>query len=89
MELERQQFTISMECEYFELVAEHQIAMCEECRHGVIPSQIQGHLQRVHTVKLQQAEGIAERVGSWPGVAEYASEIALPEEAVPPINELY
>jgi hypothetical protein len=62
--------------------------VCKKCRHGVIPSQIQSHLQRVHRVKLQQAEVIAERVGSWPGVAEYASEIAVPREAVPLINEL-
>ncbi|KAF2828297.1 hypothetical protein CC86DRAFT_288972, partial [Ophiobolus disseminans] len=54
----------SIECEYFEHVAQYQIAVCKRCRHGVILSQIQGHLQRVHRVKLQQAEEIAERVGS-------------------------
>jgi hypothetical protein len=77
-----------MEGEYFEHVAEYQIAVCKKCRHGVILSQIQAHLQRIHRVKLQQAEGIAERVGSWPGVAEYASKIVVPKEAAPPIKEL-
>jgi hypothetical protein len=77
-----------MECEYFEHVAEYQIAVCKKCRHGVLPSQILGHLQRVHRVELQQAEVIAERVGSWPGVVAYASEIAVPSRAIPRIRQL-
>ncbi|KAF2820147.1 hypothetical protein CC86DRAFT_251385, partial [Ophiobolus disseminans] len=61
----------SIECEYFKHIAQYQIAVCKRCRHG-------GYLQRVYRVKLQQAEEIAERVGSWPRVAEYASEIVVP-----------
>jgi hypothetical protein len=78
----------SIECEYFEHVAEYQIAVCKKCRHAVIPSHIRSHLRRVHKAKLRQAEEIAEKVGDWPGVVKYASEIAVPEHAIPAIHEL-
>lgn len=78
----------SIECEYFEHVAEYQIVVCKKCRHAVLPSHIRSHLQRVHKVKLQQAEGIAKRVCAWPRVVEYASEIAVPERAILAIHEL-
>jgi hypothetical protein len=77
-----------MECEYFKHIVKYQIAVCRKCRHAVLPSHIRSHLQRVHKVKLQQAESIAERVGNWPGVAEYASEIAVPTRTILPIHKL-
>lgn len=77
-----------MECEYFEHLIKYQVAVCKECRHGIIPSQIKNHLQHIHKVRQLQAEIIADSVRSWPGLTEYASEIAVPEHAVPPICQL-
>jgi hypothetical protein len=55
---------VDIEFQYFEHLAEYSIAICKECRHGVLPSYIKNHLQRAHKVKYKQAEDIAERVHS-------------------------
>jgi hypothetical protein len=67
-----------IEFQYFKHLAEYCIAICKECRHGVLPSHIQSHLQRAHMIQQKQAEDIAERVRSWPGLIEYASELQEP-----------
>jgi hypothetical protein len=68
----------NIELQHFEHLAAYAIAVCKECRHGVLPSHIRSHLQRAHKVKQKQAEDIAERVRSWLGLVEYASEIQVP-----------
>ncbi|KAF2820469.1 hypothetical protein CC86DRAFT_411773 [Ophiobolus disseminans] len=50
-----------IEFQHFEHLAEYFIAICKECRHGVLPGHIKSHLQRAHKVKQKQAEDIAER----------------------------
>jgi superfamily II DNA helicase RecQ len=77
-----------IEFQHFGHLAEYCIAVCKECRHGVLPSHIKSHLQRAHKVKQKQAEEIAERVRSWPGLIEYASEIQVPIQVVAPISQL-
>jgi hypothetical protein len=77
-----------MECEYFEHIVQYQVAVCKACRHSIIPSQIQSHLQRVHKIQQKKAEIIAEAVRCWPSLIEYASEIAIPDYAIPPIQQL-
>ena len=77
-----------IEFQHFEHLAEYSIAVCKECRHGVLPSHIKSHLQRAHKVKQKQAEEIAEQVRSWPGLMEYASEIQVPRQVVAPISQL-
>lgn len=52
--------------------------MCKECRHGVLPSQIRNHVQRAHPAKRKQAKAIADEVGTWAGMIEYASESEVP-----------
>jgi hypothetical protein len=74
--------------QYFEHLAEYSIAICKECRHGVLPSHIKSHLQRVHKVKYKRAEDMAARVRSWPGTIEYTSEIQVPSQVIPPISQL-
>jgi hypothetical protein len=54
----------------------------------VLPSHIKSHLQRAHKVNHKQAEDIAERVRSWSGLIEYASELQAPSEVIPPISQL-
>jgi hypothetical protein len=54
----------ALEFQHFEYLAEYSIAICKECRHGVLPSHIKSHLQYAHKVKQKQAEDIAERVRS-------------------------
>jgi hypothetical protein len=53
-----------IEFQHFEHLAAYSIAICKECRHGVLPSHIKSHLQRAHKVKQKQADAIAERVRS-------------------------
>jgi len=79
---------IDLDFQHFEHLAEYSIAICTECRHGVLPSHIQSHLQRAHKIQQKQAEDIAERVRSWPGLIEYASEFHEPSRVVPPISQL-
>jgi phage FluMu protein Com len=77
-----------IEFQYFEHLAEYSIAICKECRHGVLPSHIKSHLQRAHKVKYKRPEDIAKRVRSWPGTIEYTNEIQLPSQVIPPISQL-
>jgi hypothetical protein len=49
--------------EYFEHLVKYALAICKECRHGVLPSQIKSYLQR-HRVSRKQAELAAEDVSS-------------------------
>ena len=78
----------SGEFQFFEHLAEYSVAICRECRHGVLPSHIESHLQRVHRVKHKQAKHIAEKVRGWSGLTEYASEITVPSRLPAPINQL-
>jgi hypothetical protein len=64
--------------DYFEHLAAYALAVCKECRHGVLPSQIKSYLQRAHRVKSKQAELAADEVSSWAGLIKYASEVELP-----------
>jgi hypothetical protein len=76
------------EFQHFEHLADYSIAVYKECRHGVLPSHIQSHLQHAHKIEQKQAEEIAERVRSWPGLIEYASEFQEPSQVVLPISQL-
>jgi hypothetical protein len=73
---------------YFEHLVEYALAVCKECRHGVLSSQVKSHLQRAHRVSRKQAESIAEDVGSWPGLIEYASELEVPGQVIQPVRRL-
>jgi hypothetical protein len=64
--------------EYFKHLAAYALAVCKECRHGVLPSQVKSYLQRAYRVSRKQAELIAEDVASWAGLIEYASELEVP-----------
>jgi hypothetical protein len=74
--------------QYFEHLAEYSIAICKECRHGMLPNHIKSHLQRAHKVKYKWAEDMAARVRSWPGTIEYTSEIQVPSQVIPLISQL-
>jgi hypothetical protein len=73
---------------YFEHLVAYALAVCKECRHGVLPSQIKSHLQRAHRVKGQQAEIVADEVSSWAGLIEYASELEVPSQVIQAIQQL-
>jgi hypothetical protein len=78
----------NVEFQYFEYLAEYSIAICKEYRHGVLPSHIESLLQRIYRVKQQQAYIIAEKVGRWSGLVEYASELVVPSRIIPVIHQL-
>ena len=58
----------SIESQYFEHLAEYQLAICKECRYAVWPSQIEGHLRRAYKISRKYAETVGEGVRRWPGV---------------------
>lgn len=74
--------------EYFEHLPEYSLAVCKECRHGVLPSQAGNHLQRVHRVRRKQAQLVADELSSWPGLIQYASELEVPRQTIEPISQL-
>jgi hypothetical protein len=76
-----------VELQHFEHLAAYSIAICKECRHGVLPSHIKSHLQCMHRFKDRQADTIAERVRSWPELIEYASELQEPSQVIAPISQ--
>ncbi|KAF1828979.1 hypothetical protein BDW02DRAFT_511036, partial [Decorospora gaudefroyi] len=48
---------------YFKHLAKYAVAVCKECRHSVLPSYIESHLQRIHRIKQKQARRVANSVG--------------------------
>ena len=78
----------SVASQHFEHLAKYALAVCRECRHGVLPSQIKGHVQRNHHVKRKEAELIADEVRNWAGLIEYASELNVPSQVIEPIQQL-
>lgn len=73
---------------HFDHLAEYALAVCRECRHGVLPSHIKSHVQRAHPPKRKQAKAIAEEIGSWPGLIQYAGELNVPNQIIEPIEQL-
>jgi hypothetical protein len=49
-------------CVFFEHVVEYQVAVCQECRHRVVPSHIASHLRQMHKVEHNIAKRVAEVV---------------------------
>jgi hypothetical protein len=78
----------SEEFQFFEHLAKYSVAICRECRQGVLPSHIESHLQRVHRIKQKQAKHIAEKVRGWSGLTQYASEITVPSRLPESISQL-
>jgi hypothetical protein len=74
--------------EYFEHLVAYALAICKECRHGVLPSQVKSHLQRAHRVKGKQAEVTADEVSGWAGLIEHASELEVPGQVITAIQQL-
>ena len=74
--------------EFFTHSVEFALAICKQCRHGVLPSQIASHLQRAHSVQRKQAALIAEEVSSWAGLIRYSSEIEVPNQVIEPMHQL-
>jgi hypothetical protein len=74
--------------EYFEHLAAYALAVCKECRHGVLPSQVKSHLQRAHRVKSKEADSAADEVSSWAWLIEYASEVEVPSQIAEPTHQL-
>ncbi|CAN9275283.1 unnamed protein product [Alternaria alternata] len=78
----------SVRGQHFEHLVEYALAVCRECRHGVLPSHIKSHVQRAHPAKRKQAKAIAEEVGNWAGLIQYASELEVPSQVIEPIHQL-
>src|SRR5215211_2548663 len=78
----------SMACQYFQHLAEYQVAICKECQYAVWPDQIEGHLQEQHKIKRKDASEIGLEVRSWAGVIQYPSEFVAPSQIVAPHTQL-
>jgi superfamily II DNA helicase RecQ/uncharacterized C2H2 Zn-finger protein len=74
--------------QYFEQLIEYPVPICKECRHGVWPDQIEGHLQRVHNMSRKPAEVVGEDVRRWPGLIRYPSKLEVPGSVIKPIPQL-
>ena len=48
----------------FKHLVEYALAVCKECKHSVLPSQVKSHVQRAHPAKRKQAKLIADKVSS-------------------------
>ncbi|KAF5014188.1 hypothetical protein F66182_14910, partial [Fusarium sp. NRRL 66182] len=78
---------VSFQNAYFERLADFPVVVCRECRYGVWPSQIEGHLQRAHrhispTIRIQ----LGEEVRNWPDLAMDPIELDIPSirtQAIP------
>jgi len=50
--------------EHFRHLVEYALAVCKECRHGVLPRQIKSYVQRSYYAKRKKAKLIADEVSS-------------------------
>ena len=73
---------------YFDHLQAYLLAVCKECRHGVLPSHIESHLARAHKVHRKEAGLVADQVSSWTGLVQYASDVQVPDIVVEPISQL-
>ena len=55
---------------YFDHLQEYSLAVCKECRHGVLPSHIAGHLMKAHRLLSKDAQLVAEEIESWAGLVQ-------------------
>jgi hypothetical protein len=74
---------------YFERLVDFPVIICRECRYGVWPSQIEGHLQHVHhyispAIRIQ----LRDEVRSWPNVAIDPIELDIPPTQIQAIPQL-
>lgn len=74
--------------QHFEHLVEYALAVCKECGHGVLPSQVKSHVQRAHLAKCKQAKLIADEVSSSAGLVEYAIELEVLSQVAEPIQQL-
>ncbi|KAL5400979.1 hypothetical protein PMIN03_011921 [Paraphaeosphaeria minitans] len=75
--------------QYFEHLPAYSLAICRECRYGVLPSHARRHLQSVYQgIQGRQAQSIADELESWPGLKQYASELEVPSQSIKPISQL-
>jgi len=77
-----------VEGKHFEHLAEYQLATCKECRYGVWPTQVEGHLHEQHKIPHKEAQSVGEAIRRWPGLIQYPSELVLPEQVIPYIPQL-
>ena len=78
-----------MATKYFKHESEWQIAVCRECRIAVWPAYATAHLHgRYHGLTVAEAQRVADELHAWPGLAEHASQIQLPEYVVRPVASL-
>ena len=73
---------------HFQHLVAFRLATCRECRHGVWPDQIEGHMQRKHRASRKVAEEVGKGVRTWPGLIQYPSELELPGCAIQASNQL-
>jgi hypothetical protein len=78
----------SIACQYFDHLAEYQVAVCRECQYAVWPDQIEGHLQEQHKIKWKVASEAGTEVRSWAGIIQYPSEFVAPSQVVAPHPKL-
>jgi hypothetical protein len=78
----------SINCQYFEHVAQYSIAACRECRYAVWPDQIKSYLQGQHKVSCKEAEAVEEQVRNWAGLIQYPSELEVPGSVPRPALQL-
>ena len=76
------------EHQYFEHLAEYQVAVCRECRYAVWPDQIEGHVQKRHKQPQKKAKAIGDAVRGWADLLQYPSELEIPSKGVDPIPQL-
>jgi hypothetical protein len=79
---------LSIECQYFEHVAEYSVAACRECRYAVWLDQIDGHLQEQHKISRKEAETVSEQIRSWAGLIQYPSELKVLSGIPKPVQQL-
>ena len=78
----------SIECHYFEHLAEYAVAVCKECRYAVWPDQIEGHLQKQHKTPYKEARDVSKGIDSWSGLIRYPGELELPKCVARPTHQL-
>src|SRR3954451_5689702 len=73
----------------FERLPDFPIVVCRDCRYGVWPSQIEGHLGRAHGHLLPAVRTqLGDEVRSWPDITIDPIELEIPQSRTQAIPQL-
>lgn len=79
---------LDIKLRFFEHLSKYQVAICKECRYAIWPNRVQGHLQKQHKIKQQEAKEVGESIYNWSTLAQYPGGLTVPSSIEHALQQL-